>query len=148
MAAYKGGKLVQGSFPIIALWQNEAGAVLGSSYLPFGNPFSTLGMGNVKQKDGFAVMVFFFLFILGFLGVFFKTLVLLQGLNKTGKTVSARCPSPHFRNTILFDTVAAFLSHAAWDGLCDVTEHFLEFLFIGTLFSLASSHLENIRIHY
>lgn len=60
MAAYKGGKLVQGSFPIIALWQNEAGAVLGSSYLPFGNPFSTLGMGNVKQKDGFAVMVFFF----------------------------------------------------------------------------------------
>ena len=117
---------------ILALWK---------SILHFRN-------GQCETEGWICSHGFFFCVYFGVFGSFFKTLVLLQGLNKTGKTVSARCPSPHFRNTILFDTVAAFLSHAAWDGLCDVTEHFLEFLFIGTLFSLASSHLENIRIHY
>ena len=43
------------------------------------------------------------------------------------------------------DTAVSFLSHEAWGGLCDVTEDFLESLFKGTLFSLASSHLKNIQ---
>lgn len=62
--------LFKGVSQIIALWQNEAGSVLGSSCLPFGNPFSNLGMGNVRQKDGFVVMEFFSFLVCFIIGLF------------------------------------------------------------------------------
>lgn len=61
-------KVCSREFPNYRTWQNETGSVLGSSYLPFEYPFSTLGMGSVRRKDGSAVIElfrFFFFFLIG-----------------------------------------------------------------------------------